>query len=138
MIFRSRKYSLSPNDVGSPSSYSKVRRERPSSAPSTGSSGNYNNSYDIPRVEQRLRIVKRSRARQTPDMSYIPSNNSPSPSPSLVSSLGAVPMPPAVDPPCVAYPMFDLSRLPQHEQNTIEALVTEITDAIAFPDARQR
>ncbi|KAH9578203.1 hypothetical protein LSM04_007970 [Trypanosoma melophagium] len=137
MIFRSRKYNLFPSDVGVTSSYGKVRRERPSSAPSTNSSTT-NNSYDITRVEQRLRIVKRSRARRTPDMSYILSNSSPSPAPLPASLIGVVPMPPAVDPPCGAYPMFDLSRRPQHEQNIIEALVTEMTDAIAFPDLGQK
>ncbi|KEG13877.1 hypothetical protein DQ04_00741210 [Trypanosoma grayi] len=66
--------------------------------------------------------------RRTPDVSCVPGSGSPSDSP---------PVPPSVDPPCAAYPTFDLSRLSKHEQHIVEALVAEIADAIAFPGAEE-
>ncbi|GET93745.1 unspecified product [Leishmania tarentolae] len=147
MFFPSRRSSsstggLSPRYVPSPS------YERPSSAPVSGAMP-LNHSTSVPilpisssvggphSVEDRLRIVKRSRTRnddlaRTPlslgmqEAFTIASNPSyPETKPSPSVSAGTAP-------PCAAYPTFSMARLPKHEQHVMDAMVRDFTEVLFF------
>ncbi|RNF14757.1 uncharacterized protein Tco025E_05717 [Trypanosoma conorhini] len=120
MLFGSKRDNVASGGAASHVGYKDAYRERPVSAPASGSAS---------RVEQRLRLVKQHTMYWTPE----PPGEEFHPSPRLYATA----LPPAEEPPCAMYPAFEVSRLSKHEQHIVEALVAEVADAIAFPNLQE-
>ncbi|CAD2213265.1 hypothetical protein, conserved [Angomonas deanei] len=86
---------------------------RPASAPDIS-------KEELEHVEQRLKIIKRSRASRKQNFAEAP------------NTTGAD-LPPAVTPPCLFYPVFNSNALPKHGQHVLEDMVGECLDVILFP-----
>lgn len=145
MLFRSRR-SASGTGGLSPRHATSAAYERPSSAPVAGvvplqtssTAPLLSGGGALGSVEDRLRIVKRNRTRDD-DLTRSPP--SPRAAESLSAASGPTPsdvsvsasMGPGVVPPVSAYPTFDTSRLPKHEQHVMDALVHEFIGVFFFP-----
>ncbi|CAJ1013149.1 hypothetical protein Q4I28_008462 [Leishmania naiffi] len=147
MLFRLRR-SRSSTEGLSPSHVAPPSNERPSSAPVAGMVPLQPNTSapilpisgpvgGLHSVEDRLRIVKRNRTRYD-DLARTPlsprlqealsiTSGSSSPEGKASTSVTA-----GTAPPCAAYPTFNMSRLPKHEQHVMDAMVHELTEVLFF------
>lgn len=86
---------------------------------------------DIAHVEQRLKIVKRSRANAAVVRRSSGSLGN-SPHQQTLERDSPTPMQPTSAAPCSAYPTFSLRRLPKREEQAIEVLVMDCLDTLFF------
>lgn len=128
---------------------------------STGAAPFGSKTDDVQSVEDRLNIVKRSRATSATAKSYATSDpDSSAPvlrsseealdtvEPSLgdfsnkaaavAATAAAATSERGVTPPCSSYPTFSMAKLPKHEQHVMDALLNEFTEVLFFPKSEGR